>query len=108
MLGCNPPVQERHLLLGVEPVLATGHHLERGAGPAGEIVDRRQRSEIVILPVEDMRRHSPVDRVLPHVAQMLLVQRQRRNTTEYHSVIYYFADVGKIGQKITGGRKSVV
>ena len=30
---------------------------------------------MVILPVEDVRRHSPVDRVPPHVAQMLLVQR---------------------------------
>ena len=30
---------------------------------------------MVILPVEDVRRHAPFDRVLPHVAQMLLVQR---------------------------------
>ena len=70
----NPPVQERHLLRDVEPVLAAGHNLERGAGAAREIGDRRQRSEIVILPVEDVRRHSPVDRVLPHITQMLLVQ----------------------------------
>ena len=71
----NPPVHERHLLRGVEPVLAAWHHLERGAGPAREIGDRRQRCVIVILPVEDVRRHMPFDGMLPYVAQMLLVQR---------------------------------
>ena len=71
----NPPVQERHLFRGMEPVLAAGHHLERGTSPAREIGDYRERGEIVILPVEDVRRHAPVDRVLPHVAQVLLVER---------------------------------
>lgn len=56
-------------------MLAAGHHLERGSRAASEIGDRRQRSEIVILPVEDVRRHAPVYRMLPHIAQMLLVQR---------------------------------
>ncbi len=38
----QPPVQELHLLRGVEPVLAAGHNLERGAGAAREIRDRLQ------------------------------------------------------------------
>ena len=71
----DPMIQELHLFLGMEPMLATGHDGQFSMVLLGKCRYRFKGCHIVMLTVQNTGRDIPDDRMLPHIAKILPRQR---------------------------------